>query len=248
MVASVDYRWSFALSLTILVGAVLFLRSNPGALLFYLVGTLGIFTFLYVKYLGFSRHTGFLFFTFFFAIWMKTAGGASRGGRASRWMGWVAGIAVGAMLTTQGITGLWMVRETFAHPFSCGRQAAQVIFEHHLQTTFIAVDPDWMGSPLAGYLNRSLYYPNGLRYGSFTRWDTRRIEEISDEEFFRRASEEARGAEMVLSLGHPLARDFMLEHRIEPLAQLTGSFTPFEDYYLYSTPGKIGTADRVRQK
>jgi hypothetical protein len=238
---SFDYHWAFVLSLALFSGAVLLLKRHLGSLLFYLVGTLGIATFLYVKYLGFSRHTGFLFFIFLFAFWLEKTGSVSREGGFSVWMGRAAEVVFSAMLIFQAFTGLWAVREDFNQPFSCGKLAAKVISERHLQAAFIVVGPDWAGSPLAGYLNRSVYYPNALRYGSFTRWDTRRIdniEDLSEEEFFRRAANEAKGAEMVISRDRSFSKAFMQSHNIEPLAELHGSLTPFEDYYLFFVPGE----------
>ena len=228
-------------------GMVFFLRRHISALLFYLVGTLGLLAFFYFKYLGFIRHIGFLFFTFLFALWMKKAGSASGSGRSSLWMERGAEIVLGAMLATQAVTGLWAVREDYYNPFSCGKQAAEFIIEHHLQDKFIAVGADWAGAPLAGYLDRSLYYPNARRYGSFTRFDTQR-EDISDEEFLRRATEEAKGAEMVISLDHLFSEEFMRLNKIELLASLQGSLTPFESYFLFFVPRQRGFTPGARQE
>jgi hypothetical protein len=238
---SFDHNWAFVLSLTLFGGVVLLLKRHLGALLFYLVGTLGISIFLYVKFLGFSRHTGFLFFTFLFAFWITKTDGTSRGGGFSIWMGRAAEMAFTAMLTVQAFTGLWAVREDFNQPFSCGKLAAQFLTDRHLQDAFMAVGPDWAGSPLAGYLNRSVYYPNAMRYGSFTHWDTQRIDNFDDlgeEEFFRRAAKEANGRKMVISLDRPFSEDFMQRRGIKLLAHVGGSQTPFEDYYLFFVPGE----------
>jgi hypothetical protein len=243
-VPTYDHRLAFAGSLALFAGATYILRRNLGALLFYLVGTLGVFTFLYAKYLGFYRHMGVLFFTLLFALWLKKDGVAARGGRWSAWEGWAAELVLGAMLIAQALTGVWAVKEDFSASFSCGKQTAEFITEHGLQHAFIAVGPDWAGAPLAGYLDRSFYYPLGRRYGSFTRWDRRRDEGIDDDEFFRRAAAEAKGAEMVISLEHPFSDEFMQKHGIEFLAHIGGSLTPFEDYFLFYVPrpAKVGAS------
>lgn len=242
---SFDQNWAFVLSVALFSGTVLLLRRHLGALLFYLVGTFGIATFLYIKYLGFTRHTGFFFLTFFFAFWLKKSGGASRGGGFSIWTDRAGEVVFAAMLTLQAITGLWAVRVDFTEPFSCGKQAARILTERHLQHAFMAVGPDWAGSPLAGYLDRSIYYPNASRTGSYTRWDTHRIDNpdsLSAEEFIRRATNEAKGAEMVISLDRPLPTALMQSYKIEPLAELHGSLTPFEDYYLFLVPRRTERA------
>ena len=242
---SFDDNVAFGLAFALFGGSVLLLRRHLGSLLCYLVGTLGVSTFLYVKYLGFSRHTAFLFFAFLFAFWIKKTDGALRGNGFSVWSGRAAELALAVMLTMQAVTGLAAVREDFDRPFSCGKLSAKIIQEHHLQNAFLAVGLDWAGAPLAGYLDRSLYFPNALRYGSYTRWETRRIDNfllLGDEECFRRVAQEAKGREIVLSLDHPLPAAFMQEHGIQPLAEVLGSLTPFEDYYLYYIPGKPGAA------
>lgn len=237
---SFDHNWAIVLSIVLFGGTVLLLRRHVGSLLFYLAGTLGVSAFLYVKYLGFSRHTGFLFFTFLFAFWMRKAGGGPRGGSFSIWTVRAGETALAVMLTMQAVTGLWAVKEDFNQPFSCGKLAAKVLADRHLQKTFLAVGPDWAGGPLAGYLDRSVYYPTARRYGSFTRWDTSRTDELSEEEFFRRAADESRGADMVISLDHSFSRAFMEAHNIDLLAELHGSLTPFEDYFLFFVPGRPG--------
>jgi hypothetical protein len=236
-----DRNWAFPLAFALFGGMALLLRRNLGPLLFYLVGTLGLVVFLYIKYLGFYRHTGFLFLTLLFAFWLKKKDRVPPGGGWSVWTDRTAEVVFAVMLAMQAITGLWAVREDFNQPFSCGRLAAKYLVDHNLQRAFLAVGPDWAGSPLAGYLDRSIYFPTALRYGSFTRWDDRRTDYLSEEEFFRRASEEAKGVEMVLSIDPPFSEEFMRRHDIKLLVGLHGSLTQFEDYRLYFVPGKAAS-------
>jgi hypothetical protein len=193
--------------------------------------------FIYAKYLGFYRHTGFLFLTFLFALWMKKTDGTPRGGSFSIWTDRTAEAVLTVMLMLQAITGFWAIREDFNKPFSCGKMATVFLTDHHLDRAFITVGPDWAGAPLACYLDRSLFYPGINAWGSFTRWDKKRTEDLDDEEFFRRSAAEAKGAPMVIVLGHPLTDGFMKAHGVRFLANLWGSLTPFEDYYLHYVPG-----------
>ena len=184
---SFDPETAWLLAGALFAGGILVFQRQVGALLLYLVGTLGVAGFLYTKYLGFYRHTGFLFFTFLFAFWLLKAGdNGPRRGRA-RWTTWLGEIAFTAMLATQALTGLWALREDWERPFSCGKAAAEFLVERGLAKTFLAVGPDWAGSPLAGYLDRLVYYPQGQRYGSFTRWEAQREEAVDDEFFLLRA-------------------------------------------------------------
>ncbi|HTB81624.1 MAG TPA: hypothetical protein VK717_12135 [Opitutaceae bacterium] len=235
---SFDPNLAFVLSAILFFGAIFLLRRHLEALLIYIVGTIGVAAFLYTKYLGFSRHSGFLFLTFLFALWMKKTTDASRGPPRAAWMDSIGEVVFFVMLAMQAITGLWAFREDYQRPFSCGKEVAEFITDHHLQNEFIAAGWDWSGSTVAGYLNRSLYYPNTRHYGSFTHWDTQRDQNVEDEEFFRRAANEAKGASMVIVLDHPLDDKFMQAHGIQLLARFEGSLTSFEDYYVHFFSGK----------
>ncbi len=235
---SFDHGWALALAVALFGGSILLLRRHAAALILYLVGTLGIAAFLYLRYLGFYRHAGFLFLAFLFALWLKKSGGPGRDPGFRGWLDRTGEIVFTVALVVQAATGLWALQQDFTRPFSCGKQAARYLTDHRLGNAFIAVGPDWAGSPLAGYLDRSVYYPAASRFGSFTRWDTRRTEDLDDEEFLRRAAREAQGAEIIVALDRAWPQAFLRSHQIESLAELHGSLTPFEDYFLYRVPGR----------
>jgi hypothetical protein len=236
---SFDNGVAFVLSGALFFSSILLLRRHLEALLFYAVGTLGLLAFLEVKYVGFLRHAGFLFFTFLFALWIRKSMADPSARTASLWNRGVTELALIAMLATQALTGLWAIRQNFSQPFSYGKVAAQVLKERHLDHVFIAVAPDWAGAPLAGYLDRDLYYPQSHRYGSFIRWDTGRADSLEDDEFMRMAIREAGGREMVVTFEHSLTKEFTEKYGLLTIASLMGSLTPFEDYHLYYRPGKV---------
>jgi hypothetical protein len=239
---SFDDRVAFVYSASLLIGIVICLRRRIEALVFYFVSVAGLFLFLYSKYLGFTRHTGFFFISFFLAYWLAQAKAPTLESGAARWINRFAALGLIAMLTTQAITGVWALREDASRPFSCGKAAAELLKSRHLDQAFIAVGPDWAGSPLAGYLDRTLFYPQGRRYGSYTLWDTRREEGLSDAEVLQRAIFEARGRQMVIALDHPLAAEDLEIHGISTLAHIGGSMTPFEDYFLFTRPADPAAA------
>jgi hypothetical protein len=235
---SIENGQIFIWALLLFVLSVLFFKRHAGALVLYVVGTVGVAAFFYVKYIGAARHAGLLFFTFLFAQWIKQASRPrpSPGSSAvfDRW----ASVVLTAMLAAQAVTGVWALKEDFNQRFSCGKAAAQILQERHLDRGFIAVAPDWAGAPLAGYLNRSLYYPNARGYGRATHWDKRRTEFLEDDEIMRRTIEEANGQAFVISFEHPLAKEFTEKYGLETVADVVGSMTPFEDYHLFYRPGK----------
>lgn len=222
----------FAAVLLWLLSVLVFLRS-PRALLAYVFGTLGLALFLYTKFLGSFRHTGLLFFAFLFATWILFSAPESPGSGLSKWRQRVPSLLLTLMLAAQALTGLWAVREDYHRPFSGGKNAAEWLRSNGYADAFIAVCPDWAGAPLAGYLNRTLYYPQDRREGSFTRWVRSRDDYITHEEFYARALNAAKGRPMVMISDRNLPEDFCLEHDIQKLVYIAGSLTPFEEYVVY---------------
>lgn len=226
---SFDSNTAFTLFFILSAASLYILKNSLAASIFYIVGILGLLLFLYSKYLGFYRHTGFLFFTFLFAIWISRSQSIPLEPKRILWIN----VIVSIMLLFQAITGVWAFKEDYHKPFSCGKSAAHIILENHLENSFISVYPDWAGAPLAGYLNRKLFYPQQRQYSSFTRWDKKREENLTDKEFLIRTLAESKGIATVLSLDHPLSNDLLDEYHIKQLGFAGGSLTPFEDYYLY---------------
>src|SRR5581483_3069418 len=58
--------------------------------------------------------------------------------------------------------------------FSDARATAAFLDANGLHDARIVVDPDFVGAPLAGYLDRPLHYLTGARDGTFTKWDEHR--------------------------------------------------------------------------
>ena len=215
-----------------LLSFFVFLRS-PRALCAYVLGTLGLALFLYTKFLGSFRHAGLLFFAFLFPTWILFSAQESTGLRLSGWRQRVSSLLLSLMLAAQAVTGLWAVREDYHRPFSGGKNASEWLRDNGYAEAFIAASPDWAGAPIAGYLNRTLYYPQDRREGSFTRWISSRDDCITHEEFYARAVAAAKGRPVVLISDRNLPVDFCLEHDIQKLAYIAGSLTPFEEYVIY---------------
>lgn len=227
---------AFACAALLWLGSILFFIRSPRALVAYLIGTVGVATFLYAKYLGFIRHTGFLFFAFIYAYWILFASATPKQKKSNPWRFRIPSLILTAMLITQAITGIWALKEDYNRPFSCGKEAVEYLRKNNLVDSFIAVGPDWAGAPISGYLNRPLYYPYTGRMGSFTRWDTHRRENMTGEELYRNARAAAPAGPFILILDHTLDADLMKKHNIELRAHIAGSMTPFEEYHIHYCP------------
>src|SRR5262249_2327267 len=116
------------------------------ARLTYVIGTVGLLAFFYSKYIGYSRHQGFLFFNLVFALWM--------GGMPRR--KWVVPMLAGLLIYQIGGSAVAAYYDC-RYSFSCGKAVAQYITTNHLEDFLLAAGPDYMGVPVAGYLRQPFY-------------------------------------------------------------------------------------------
>ena len=176
-----------ALTVVILLFAVIFLCRKPTALLMYLIGTLGILAF-FASYFGFIRHWGYLYILFFAAIWISRdcddAAPHTRTGHGhfrrrlnqlslatDRSLNYVLIL----LLTVQLTGGVVAAGLDYKYPFSEGKAVARFIKESELDDMIIApeVRSD-VSLEILGYLEKGqFYYPRPKRFGSFVSWDPR---------------------------------------------------------------------------
>ncbi|NJM74079.1 MAG: hypothetical protein HC862_30535 [Scytonema sp. RU_4_4] len=74
-------------------------------------------------------------------------------------------------------------------PFSQGKAAATFIKNQHLENMIIIGYYDNAAAIMSGYLNKSIYYPQSNRLGTFLIWNNQRKAELSEPEFLRKFSE-----------------------------------------------------------
>lgn len=230
---SYNNNFAYTSAAILWLGSIAFFIRSPRALIAYLIGTVGVATFLYTRYLGFIRHTGFLFFAFIWAYWILFASTTPEQKKCCPWSFRMPSLLLTAMLMTQAVTGVWALREDYSRPFSGGKEAAEYLQKNKLADYFIAVGPDWAGAPISGYLNRKLYYPYSGRIESFTRWDTHRLEKMPDEELYLNARAAAPDGPFIIILDHALDAGLMKKYNIEMRAYVAGSMTPFEEYHIH---------------
>jgi hypothetical protein len=237
-----DFGWpqvtAVALALPLLVASAWSLRRTRGALLFYLAGTAGTLAFIYVKYLGFTRHAGFLFLVFLFGCWLqetlRAADPVSASPSPARPDRGMARRLLTALLSIQAVTGIWALCLETARPFSTGHQAARAILDRHLGQAPLAAWPDSAGTVVAGWLDRTVYLPQSARRGSFTRWNTARNEHLTDAEALAQAEQSAGPGPLVIVLDHTLPGELIRTHGLFLVGAFTGALASFEDYYVYA--------------
>lgn len=218
--------------------SILLLLKRPTALFIYLIATLGLLSFFYIKYLGSMRHHGFLFLTLLLAIWIyrdcpeitlpfnRFAEAASR----------LLAPVFTVLLIFHFIGGITAARMDIYHVFSYGKQTAAYIQAQGMQEIPMVGESDSAVSTIVGYLQKKqIYYARGSRFGSFVRWDNARNHEGSDARVIEAAKtlRTQTSQDILIILNRALDTKLREQHRLIALTQFTGSIVDDEGFYLY---------------
>lgn len=130
---------------------------------------------------GDTRHYGHFFIVLLASLWLATWSRRRQGerhvrGHALRHAGRPARIrpAVGsAFLTTllifQAMAGIYAYTTDLIYPFSSSRVVSHYIQTHRLENSVLFSSDDRKVAGISAYLDRSIYYPQRVSFGSF--WD-----------------------------------------------------------------------------
>lgn len=150
-----------ALVALIALAAVAFaVRRSRVALGMWVLGVVGLLLFGYVVYPGAIYHYGHLYLIAVAAIWFAS----------SRSPGTVDRRIVVALLGAQALGGVVALALDATGPFSNGDRVAGAVRADEL----VVVDPDWLGTTIAGESGRSVFMVTSNRHGTFVQWDQAR--------------------------------------------------------------------------
>jgi hypothetical protein len=139
------------------------------------------------------------------------------------------------ILILQMVGGMASAAIDIRMPISGGRAAAQYISERGFADTLVSVGSVALGTPLSGYLDLPLYYPEEREWTSHAPWDFHSDSTMTDEEILDRTESEAdlRRLDILMILDHPLDAALQKSHQLELLRAFTNSLVRDENYYLY---------------
>ncbi len=220
----------------------LFLRT-PLILGLFLLSSGGLMAFFYFKYLGYLRHHGQLYIVFIACLWLSyyckplfTKHGLKFLAFANKYREhFIVGI-----LVLQAIAGGIAVASDWCLPFSASKEVALYIKKNHMEDMLITGDKDWALVPVAGYLDRRVYYLSADRMGTFIVFDSKRKKQMDIQMVL----------EKTMELRNKYKKDVLLILNYKPRIDLDGlsyierfttSIVHDEKYYLYvmkNTPNK----------
>ena len=237
------------ISLGLLVFASTLLIRKPVALFLYLFGTLEILLFTYVKFLGSARHYGHLYILLIVSLWIAsyypksnlliqpiTRLGKSFQKTSTSWIKFVEKyktVFIMVILYAQLVAGLVAFSRDLLVPYSASREAARFIQSQKLEQMLIVGSKDYAVSPLSGYLNKKIYYPERNEVGSFVLFNNKRKEVDSVavlEQVSQLIKQNKQNILLVLNSELDTSRTGL---KVSPLSKFTKSLISNEKYYLY---------------
>jgi hypothetical protein len=186
---------STVFSLGILTFAIVIFLQKPVVFFMYITGTLGMLSFMYLKYIGSLRHCGHLFIWFITCLWISSYYVKShliidfiesifpRFSRAINKLNTLFSKykkkVIMAILCTHVVAGIYAFTMDFYYPFSLTKEVARFIDNQRMKDIVVVGDIDYinyLGPPLSAHFGKKIYYLGGHSsgLGSFLVWDKSR--------------------------------------------------------------------------
>lgn len=242
------------LSLGLFAFMATLLIKKPMALFFYIFGTTEIILFTYIKFLGAARHYGHLYIVLIAALWIASyypkssllveffRNIPSRFQQVgTNWIKFVKkykNVLLMLILYAQLAGGIVAFSRDLLIPYSASRAAARYIQNQKLEQMFIVGSRDANISPLCGYLNRNIYYPERQGMGSFVLFNSQR-KDVDSVTVLEQVSQivKQKQTSILLILNYELQTG-KPDLNLFLVAKFTKSFIGNEKYYLYQVnPG-----------
>lgn len=137
------------------------------------------------------------------------------------------------ILFAQLAAGLVAFSRDLMVPYSASRAASRYIQRQNLEQMLIVGSKDYAVSPIAGYLNKKIYYPERNGLGSFVLFNSQR-KEVDSVAVLEQVSQliQQNKQTILLVLNSELDRS-RADLKVSPLSNFTKSLIFNEKYYLY---------------
>jgi hypothetical protein len=227
----------------------------------YTVGSVTIIYFLYYSGLTHSRYCGHLFVLLFACMWIETYYSEKKftGNMItlSR-IGKTAGNYLFILVLAAGfIGGLGAYVKDLNEPFSASKELADYLKENDLDKLKIFAASDFIVSPVAGLLDRPLYYPQRKAEGTFIIWDKNRVDDVDYGGIIKEMQEDQKhGLEKMLFITDnplkfvnpqtqesiPITEGMVSENlHVQLLKNIKAGVVPDEKYFVYLVEEKINS-------
>jgi hypothetical protein len=222
-----------------LVTFTISLLQRPLAFLIFTGSMAGLLAFLYTKYLGSTRHHGYLFISLIMSAWLAPYCPKMSLPVALQKICHVSQQIFSKLfvilLAFQAVAGITAAYSDYQYVFSNARATAQFLNSAQYSNAKLVGNVDFTVSAIAGYLpGRQILYPNGDRYGTFIRWDSARKGTTIPAIIETAKAQAVQGREtVILILSTPLDESVAQQNHLDLLKSFTGAGVQDENFYLY---------------
>ena len=207
-------------ALFLFLSAVFFRK--PKILFLYICGTAVFLTFFYVKYAGFSWHHGHLYILLIACFWLSAFYPDTPVRKR------LGAVFVTIILAIHFYQGARVYVKDCFHPFSVAKAAARFIEDNGLRDMLIAGDLDYAVSPIAGYLDKKIYYLRQGRFASYVQWDDTCRKDYDPAGLREEPALQNKRSLLIVNADLQEPPGYMTK-----IKEFTGSMVPDENYYLY---------------
>jgi len=235
------------LSLFIMFASCLIFIRKPIIFSFYLLGVMTFFFFFYKIYHGFIRHHGYLFIMFVITYWLSFN---YRGVKNNNLLAKLNSIVLNKKFNfftlicfIHFIAVFIPIYFDWYYPFSASRDVARFLVKNNLQDNILLGDKDVCVAPVAGWIDREIYYPAISDYARYVIWNHPNRKSLpwkdirNNKDYFHTIRQKAQALANEKNMDVILILNYAIDDK--PLKTFTTSIVSDEVYYIYRVqPGK----------
>jgi hypothetical protein len=220
----------FSLALFLLVAATL--RTNWARSFFLAASALDMLAFALTVHVAAIRYLGFIFTAFLIALLIDAYSVPAKPSRS--WL--PRPMATGVLLAIFGLhalAGLYTSVSDWILPFSEGRAASSWLEQRGLEKNPLVIEPD-LGVSILAYTERpQAYYPACHCFGSYTVWNSERVQDrLVNEDELENLEHSSPLSVIVVSLS-PLPTETVTNLRLREIGAFDNRSMTRENYFIY---------------
>lgn len=216
--------------------------NRPSALIFFFCSTFGLFClFLYTKYLGAIRHSGFFFITFLATMWIKES--SKNLNLINFYKGYfelcvkkIVNYFFLFICTAHFIATIFPVYLDYNYPFSGAIETANYIKKEKLDNYQIVSNPSFNTSAVIGHLDKKKsFYINENRYATYYTFDSSLNLAYQHKNFLQKIIElKNHHGSLLILLNYNIAENILNDLNLVKVFQSKKSIVRDEIFYLYT--------------
>ena len=227
------------LALVLIYSAGLLFIKRPVVLFLFITGLIGIIFFILMYYFGYIRHHGHLYILLISCLWLSNIYPENnyvfRFDYIEKFYKWLKGNfdrLFSILLFIHCLAGIYAFSVQLFIPFSAAKITAQYIRQQKLDRFLIAGDEDVSLEPIAGYLNKQVFFFSRNAFSTYLIYDKlRRIPDESTVLVMADSLLKANGDTILLVTNYPLKKNPWLSPR--KIQSFESSIRWDEIYFLY---------------